>query len=174
MATYTSKYNLKKPDLEDFADVADLNGNMDIIDETLEKKADLDENGEISKDQLPEMGYISSDDKGQAEGVASLDSSGKVPSAQLPDMLQLKEELLPQDMGDGMSFFINALDVTETGIYWGTAEAYGWNKFPPRSGPFILEAIIAPGGQTMRRVTFTDNGEVYICAGTGSTGWVKI
>ncbi len=89
-------------------------------------------------------------------------------------ILMLREELAAQDVGDGTSFFINALDVTETGIYWGTAEAYGWNKFPPRSGPFILEAVITPGGQTMRRVTFTDNGEVYICVGTGSTGWVKI
>ncbi len=128
----------------------------------------------VGPEQIDTSQYLTADKLGEVEGVASLDSSGKVPSAQLPDMLQLKEELLPQDMGDGTSFFVNALDVTETGIYWGTAEAYGWNKFPPRSGPFILEAIITPGGQTMRRVTFTDNGEVYICVGTGSTGWVKI
>lgn len=32
MATYTSKYNLKKPAYTDVVDVADFNGNFDIID----------------------------------------------------------------------------------------------------------------------------------------------
>lgn len=35
MATYTDKYHLKKPDPLDFADIADLNENMDTIDEEL-------------------------------------------------------------------------------------------------------------------------------------------
>lgn len=38
MATYTGKYNLKKPDPADFADVADINGNMDILDALLYQK----------------------------------------------------------------------------------------------------------------------------------------
>lgn len=41
MATYTNKYDLKKPAPSDFADVADLNNNMDIIDEVLDKKSNL-------------------------------------------------------------------------------------------------------------------------------------
>lgn len=32
MATYTTNYNLKKPAPEDFYDIADFNGNADIID----------------------------------------------------------------------------------------------------------------------------------------------
>lgn len=41
MATFTNKYNLKKPAPSDFADVADLNGNMDIIDGALGDKANI-------------------------------------------------------------------------------------------------------------------------------------
>ena len=32
MATYTTNYNLKKPASSDTVDIADINGNMDIID----------------------------------------------------------------------------------------------------------------------------------------------
>ena len=56
MATYTTKYYLKKPALEDFGDVADINANMDIIDETLTNKADLGEDGKVPLEQLPELG----------------------------------------------------------------------------------------------------------------------
>ena len=35
MADYTENYNLKKPSPEDFVDIADINGNMDAIDEAL-------------------------------------------------------------------------------------------------------------------------------------------
>lgn len=40
MADYTKNYNLKKPALEDFVDIADLNGNMDKIDEALTQCSD--------------------------------------------------------------------------------------------------------------------------------------
>lgn len=86
MATYTDKYNLKKPAAEEFADIADINANMDIIDETLGKKADLDESGKLSESQLPDMSYIPTSQKGAAGGVASLGTDGKVPTAQLPSM----------------------------------------------------------------------------------------
>ena len=39
MATYTTNYNLKKPADSDFVNIADLNGNADIIDIELGKKA---------------------------------------------------------------------------------------------------------------------------------------
>lgn len=86
MAEYTNKYNLKKPAPEDFADIADLNGNMDIIDETLGKKADLDDAGKVQSSQLPDLNYIPTSQKGAAGGVASLDSAGKVPTAQIPSL----------------------------------------------------------------------------------------
>lgn len=86
MATYTDKYNLKKPAAEEFADIADINDNMDIIDETLGKKADLDESGKLSESQLPDMSYIPISQKGAVGGVASLGTDGKVPTAQLPSM----------------------------------------------------------------------------------------
>lgn len=56
MATYTDKYKLKKPGAEDFADIADINANMDKIDETLGNKADLDESGKVPTEQLPDLG----------------------------------------------------------------------------------------------------------------------
>lgn len=40
MATYTTNYNLKKPDTTDLVDVADLNDNADIIDAALAGKED--------------------------------------------------------------------------------------------------------------------------------------
>lgn len=46
----------------------------------------LGEGGTIPEDEIPELPYIPSSEKGTANGVASLDSSGKVPSSQLPDM----------------------------------------------------------------------------------------
>ena len=63
MATYTTKYSLKKPGLEDFGDIADINANMDIIDAELAKKADLDENNKISADQMPEITSTQSAEK---------------------------------------------------------------------------------------------------------------
>ncbi|MGX8797238.1 hypothetical protein ACR6HW_14305 [Fusibacter sp. JL298sf-3] len=41
MAKYTNTLNLKKPDLEDFFDVSDQNGNMDIIDSAIEGLSQL-------------------------------------------------------------------------------------------------------------------------------------
>ena len=40
MATNTPNYNLVKPDLTDIVDIADINGNMDIIDTTIKAVAD--------------------------------------------------------------------------------------------------------------------------------------
>lgn len=40
MSTNTTNYNLKKPGVDDFYNVADQNGNMDIIDATLANKVD--------------------------------------------------------------------------------------------------------------------------------------
>ena len=48
MATKTTNYNLTKPDLEDFADIRVLNGNMDIIDDALKKVKDTAENIDLS------------------------------------------------------------------------------------------------------------------------------
>lgn len=86
MATFTDNYNLKKPAPSDFVDVADLNGNMDIIDEELAKRASLGDDGKVPTSQLPEMNYVPTSQKGAAGGVATLDQSGKVPSGQLPAM----------------------------------------------------------------------------------------
>lgn len=81
MAAYTPKYHLKKPAPTDFVDISDLNGNMDIIDEALDGKADLDESGKVASEQLPD--FILTSEKGQAGGVATLDADGKIPASQI-------------------------------------------------------------------------------------------
>lgn len=61
MAKYTNTLNLKKPDLEDFFDVSDQNGNMDIIDEALKSIED-------SKEPLSLKGSIAVDNTSWVSG----------------------------------------------------------------------------------------------------------
>lgn len=55
MATYTTNYNLKKPADSDFINIADLNGNADIIDEELKKRPTVGEDGKLSDSLLPDL-----------------------------------------------------------------------------------------------------------------------
>ena len=55
MATYTTNYNLKKPADSDFINIADLNGNADIIDEELKKRPVVGENGKLPDNLLPDL-----------------------------------------------------------------------------------------------------------------------
>lgn len=86
MATYTNKYKLTKPAADDWADIGVLNDNMDIIDDALGNKPDLDDTGKIPSGQIPALDYIPTKDKGTAGGVASLGTDGKIPSGQLPSL----------------------------------------------------------------------------------------
>lgn len=52
MATNTPNYNLVKPELNDFADIRVLNGNMDIIDTQLKKASDIDLSNYATKPEL--------------------------------------------------------------------------------------------------------------------------
>ena len=52
MATNTPNYNLVKPELNDFADIRVLNGNMDIIDAQLKKAMDIDLSNYATKPDL--------------------------------------------------------------------------------------------------------------------------
>lgn len=55
MATYTTNYNLKKPADSDFINIADLNGNADIIDEELKKRPTVGKDGKLSDSLLPDL-----------------------------------------------------------------------------------------------------------------------
>ncbi len=55
MATYTTNYNLKKPADSDFINVADFNGNADIIDAELKKRPTVGDDGKLSDDLLPDL-----------------------------------------------------------------------------------------------------------------------
>lgn len=55
MATYTTNYNLKKPADSDFINIADLNGNADIIDEELKKRPVVGEDGKLPVSLLPDL-----------------------------------------------------------------------------------------------------------------------
>lgn len=70
MATYTTNYNLKKPADSDFINIADLNGNADIIDEELKKRPVVDEDGKLSDSLLPDLADTY-EEKGAAEVAVS-------------------------------------------------------------------------------------------------------
>lgn len=55
MATTTTNYNLIKPAETDFYNIADSNGNMDIIDAELAKRASLDESGKLESSVIPDI-----------------------------------------------------------------------------------------------------------------------
>lgn len=66
MATYTTNYNLKKPADSDFINIADLNGNADIIDEELKKRPVVGEDGKLPDSLLPDLADTY-EEKGAAE-----------------------------------------------------------------------------------------------------------
>lgn len=96
----TPNYKLNKPGYEEFGDVEALNQNFAAIDAELKKNADAvservkttelaAEVKKVVKDgslTAKDLGAVSADTKGQANGVAGLDGNGKVPSGQLPEM----------------------------------------------------------------------------------------
>mgnify|MGYP000845812008 FL=1 len=96
----TPNYHLNKPGYEEFGDVEVLNQNFAAIDTELKKNADAvgervktTELAEKVKQTVKDgslaakdLGAVSADTKGKANGVAGLDGNGKVPSGQLPEM----------------------------------------------------------------------------------------
>ncbi|RHT73623.1 hypothetical protein DW742_11495 [Butyricicoccus sp. AM28-25] len=96
----TPNYKLNKPGYEEFGDVEVLNQNFAAIDIELKKNADAvgervktTELAEKVKQTVKDgslaakdLGAVSADTKGKANGVAGLDGNGKVPSGQLPEM----------------------------------------------------------------------------------------
>lgn len=76
MATYTTNYNLKKPADSDFINIADLNGNADIIDEELKKRPVVGEDGKLSDSLLPDLADTY-EEKGAAEAAVSAHNTSK-------------------------------------------------------------------------------------------------
>lgn len=70
MATYTTNYNLKKPADSDFINIADLNGNADIIDEELKKRPVVGSDGKLPDSLLPDLGDTY-EEKGAAEAAVN-------------------------------------------------------------------------------------------------------
>ena len=96
----TPNYHLNTPGYEEFGDVEVLNQNFTAIDTELKKNADAvgervktaelaEKVKQTVKDgslTAKDLGAVSADTKGKADGVAGLDGNGKVPSNQLPEM----------------------------------------------------------------------------------------
>ena len=82
MSTTTTKYKLVKPALTDAADITATNGNWDIIETELDKRATLVD-GQVPTSQLPSLDFIPTSQKGVAGGVATLNGQGQVPAAAL-------------------------------------------------------------------------------------------
>ena len=70
MATYTTNYNLKKPADSDFINIADLNGNADIIDEELKKRPVVGKDGKLPVSLLPDLSNTY-EEKGAAKATVS-------------------------------------------------------------------------------------------------------
>ena len=70
MATYTTNYNLKKPADSDFINIADLNGNADIIDEELKKRPVVGSDGKLPDNLLPDLSETY-EEKGAAEAAVN-------------------------------------------------------------------------------------------------------
>lgn len=96
----TPNYHLNKPGYEEFGDVEVLNQNFAAIDTELKNNVDA-VNARVKTAELAaevkkvvkdgsltakDLGAVSADTKGKANGVAGLDGNGKVPSGQLPEM----------------------------------------------------------------------------------------
>lgn len=76
MATYTTNYNLKKPADSDFINIADLNGNADIIDGELKKRPVVGEDGKLSDSLLPDLSETY-EEKGAANKAVSAHNTSK-------------------------------------------------------------------------------------------------
>ena len=177
MATYTSNYNLKKPEATDFVDVADLNENSYKIDATLKSKADLSD-GKIPVSQIPALNYVpttrkingktlSSDvtlaasdvgaipasQKGVSGGVASLGSDGKVPITQLPDRLGILPRLdVTAPSGATITVENGPITLTET--------SNGLTSFDvPNYGTWVV--TVTQGDSNMSTVVEVDTVKIY-------------
>lgn len=74
MATYTTNYNLKKPADSDFINIADLNGNADIIDTELKKRPVVGSDGKLPDSLLPDLSETY-EEKGAAGTAVSVHNS---------------------------------------------------------------------------------------------------
>ena len=91
MATYTTNYNLKKPADSDFINIADLNGNADIIDEELKKRPVVGEDGKLSNSLLPDLSKTY-----EKKGVAKTEVSAHNTSANAHNDIRVKlDEKVP-------------------------------------------------------------------------------
>ncbi len=90
MPNFTKNYNLRKPLPEEFYDINEHNSNMDIIDGELAKRAMLGDDNKVLREQLPDMDYIPTSEKGKAGGVAALNAEGK-----------LEGDIFPEGVGGG-------------------------------------------------------------------------
>jgi len=123
---YTDNYNMKKPELDEYIEIDDLNENFDAIDERMKVNEDKGNDNETSINEFK-------DSKGQSNGIASLDSNRNVPEGQLgnlPDNLettegsQRKANTAEQNANQYTNQKVDALDtgVTEVNGKTGSVE----------------------------------------------------
>ena len=193
----TTHYNLKKPADNDYADIAALSEDMDIIDTTM-------------------YGKIDATEKGQADGVATLGSDGKLPAAQKPAYTASEVGAVPTTRAvNGKSLFA---DVTLTGDDIKTSasdettissqlsnaaqstlgqvpdvDLLAWADAQPRTGAFGINPAVTTEGvpavgwyhgflevkQSGRRLTLTESSggnRTWINATSSNqwTGWKQL
>lgn len=112
MATYTSKFNLKKPAGSENMNIADINGNMDTIDEQLNRSRRM----QVSKSSVSSLPTTITDSR-ITNTMLCIDMILITPSAQMSDWTVTT--------GSG--------SVTIEGDISGTTSIYLWLEEPMKS-----------------------------------------
>lgn len=177
---------MKKPAPEDFYDVADQNGNADLVDAALHGleagKAALGEDGRLPSALLPELDFVPNNEKGAAGGVAQLDGTGRVPAGQLPEMNYegpLKNAGVKDGIadGDGVAVTDSADGGRSKRVLWSTVKTALGALFRPSTW------VPAWGDVTGKPGTFPPSGHQHgagdITSGTlavarGGTGQTSV
>lgn len=111
---------------------------MSTFEERLQSKADLNENGHVREDQLPEMNYILTSEKSASGGVATLDNNSKIPEIQLPKGSTTQYGAVKAKEGNGLVIVdgIISFQLTEvsTPVQEGTLTYNGSEQSPTWGG----------------------------------------
>jgi len=177
MAQYTSNYDLMKPAQEDFYNVDDQNRNMDKIDaalkahdDTLDKKADLGDDGKVKVDQLP-----SSSDP--TEAIEAAIGTHNLDETAHPDIREdveaaLKAASKAQTAADaaleaisGIAYTINAVPSQNgTLTYTGSAQSPSWNSY--NSDTLTIGGVTSGTDAGTYTATFTPKEKYHWTDGT--------
>lgn len=164
MATYTTNYNLKKPADSDFINVADLNGNADIIDEELKKRPVVDSDGKLPDSLLPDLSETY-EKKGAAATAVSAHNSSTNAHNDIRTELNKKVPApiigtAPPTTSTVGSVGQQYIDTTAKLVYHCTVAAatgYTWEVYSAGRSTKVNTTISASGWSTDKKYTLSNS-----------------